>query len=156
KAHQLSRLARRQQAAAQDSGLFYFWFEETLLDDAFAMVGALARELALVRLRMSEWTGADNDDRESSWLDPNSNEYFQRRANIRDEKIAPLSDLLTVLLGMGVFTANTVMIEKNWQVGGLAAGWSARYMGSVSMETYGYALALFASYRGEREPRWAE
>src|SRR6266568_781910 len=40
KAHELSRLGRRQKVAAKDSRRYYLWFDEALLDDAFAMVGA--------------------------------------------------------------------------------------------------------------------
>jgi hypothetical protein len=155
KAHQLSRLARRQHVAAKDTAHHYIWFEETLLDDYYAMIGAFARELALVRMRISDWRAPEYGDGTTCWLDPNWNECFQPRTNQQDDKLVQLADLLTVLLGMGVFTANTVLLEENWRLAGVTAGWRARYMGSISMETYGYALALFAWYRGEMEPLWS-
>jgi hypothetical protein len=158
KARELVRLERRQLAAAKDTTHHYFWFEDSLLDDAFAFVGALARDLALVRLKLGGWMMPQTID--SNWRDPQFADLLQAQAESDGSPGGPnwaaVADLLTVLLGMGVFTANTVMIEKNWHMGHALAGWSTRLLGTVSMETYGYALALFAWYRGEQTPRWAE
>jgi hypothetical protein len=66
----------------------------------------------------------------------------------------PLTDLLTVFLGMGVFTANSVIREKYWHAGQWS-GWSMGRRGYLSMPMYGYAFALFARARGEDGSAWA-
>jgi hypothetical protein len=66
----------------------------------------------------------------------------------------PLTDLFTVFMGMGIFTANSVLREKNWQAGQWA-GWSMSRLGYLTMDLYGYAFALFAWSRGEEWPAWA-
>ncbi len=67
----------------------------------------------------------------------------------------PLTDLLTVFLGLGVFSANSVIRERNWQDLG-TFGWSVGRLGYLTQEAYGYALALFARARGEAKPPWAD
>jgi hypothetical protein len=67
----------------------------------------------------------------------------------------PLTDLLTVFLGLGVFTANSVIHETNWSDGNMY-GWSVGRLGYMRQEEYAYALALFARLRGEDDPVWAE
>jgi len=53
----------------------------------------------------------------------------------------PLTDLLTVFLGFGVFTANAAFrIEQHQD--GRSQGWSARRQGYLSEEEFGYALAV--------------
>src|SRR5262249_9744681 len=66
----------------------------------------------------------------------------------------PLTDLLTVFLGMGVFTANSVIRENYWHAGAVS-GWDMNRRGYLSMPMYGYAFALFARARGEENPAWA-
>jgi hypothetical protein len=67
----------------------------------------------------------------------------------------PLTDLLTVVLGFGLFSANTSVREKHWRGGGWES-WSVERLGYLDAPTYGYALALFAWTRGEERPRWAK
>jgi hypothetical protein len=66
----------------------------------------------------------------------------------------PLTDLLTVFLGLGVFTANAVIREQYWDAGGWA-GWKMGRRGYLGMPVYGYALALFARTRGEDGSAWS-
>ena len=44
----------------------------------------------------------------------------------------PLTDLLTVLFGMGVFTANAVIREHHWDAGPVS-GWSINRRGYLGM-----------------------
>jgi hypothetical protein len=62
----------------------------------------------------------------------------------------PLTDLLTVFFGLGIFTANSAFIFDASSV-----GWQAQRRGYLDEEMLGYALALFALMRGERSPTWS-
>jgi hypothetical protein len=63
----------------------------------------------------------------------------------------PLTDLLTVYLGLGVLTANSrFRFRSSYQ-----EGWSVRRLGYLDERAVGYALALFAWIRGEGRPAWA-
>jgi hypothetical protein len=66
----------------------------------------------------------------------------------------PLTDLLAVFLGLGVFTANSVICENYWQAGNLSGSGMSR-RGYLGMPEYGYAFALFARARGEGGERWS-
>ena len=65
----------------------------------------------------------------------------------------PLNDLLTVFLGFGVFTANAAFRFEQHQDGG-SQGWSARRLGYLSEEQFGYAMARFAYEREDAKPKW--
>jgi hypothetical protein len=66
----------------------------------------------------------------------------------------PLTDLLTVFFGAGIFTANSAFQFGQWQSHS-HQGWRASRQGYLSEELYGYALACYAWYRGESKPGWA-
>ena len=65
----------------------------------------------------------------------------------------PLTDLLTVFLGLGIFTANSAARFKQYQED-RRQGWSMQRLGYLPEEVYGYALARFAAERGENKPEW--
>jgi hypothetical protein len=65
----------------------------------------------------------------------------------------PLNDLVTIFLGLGIFTANSAFRFAQHQ-DGRSQGWSARRLGHLSEEDLGYALARFAYERGEMKPEW--
>lgn len=65
----------------------------------------------------------------------------------------PLTDLLTVFLGFGVFTANSAGRFKQYTEGH-SQGWSMQRLGYLPEEVYGYALAKFVIERGERKVHW--
>jgi hypothetical protein len=65
----------------------------------------------------------------------------------------PLTDLLTVFLGFGVFNANAAGRFKQFQ-DERHQGWSMQRLGYLSEEIFGYALARFAQQRGEQKPEW--
>jgi hypothetical protein len=73
----------------------------------------------------------------------------------RDEPdMEQLNDLLTVFLGFGIFTANSAFrFEQHNDYS--SQGWSARRLGYLSEELFGYALARFALERDETKPQWA-
>src|SRR5262249_54398499 len=101
------------------------------LDDPLAMVATMAHELGHVLLLGQGRVSADVEDHE------------------------PLTDLLTVFLGLGIFTANSVLREHYWDAGAVS-GWSMGRSGYLTMAMYGYALSLFAWMRGEVQPSWAK
>jgi hypothetical protein len=67
----------------------------------------------------------------------------------------PLTDLLTVFLGMGVFTGNAVFSFRQW-TDGFSQGWQTERRGYMTEEMFGYALGLFAWVRGESSPGWSK
>jgi len=66
----------------------------------------------------------------------------------------PMTDLVTVYLGMGIFTANASHRYRKFQ-DDRREGWSVSRLGYLPEEVYGYALALLAKQRGESDPDWA-
>jgi hypothetical protein len=62
----------------------------------------------------------------------------------------PLTDLLTVYLGMGIFTANACFDFS--QDSGRQ---STRRLGYLTEPMFGYGLACYAWLRAERQPNWA-
>jgi hypothetical protein len=112
-----------------EGGKFRIWVEATNLDDPLGMVATMAHELGHVHLLGHGRISPDAEDHE------------------------PLTDLLTVFLGLGVITANSVIREQSWQDGPYA-GWKIGRRGYLSMSIFGYALALFARSRGEDGYDW--
>jgi hypothetical protein len=66
----------------------------------------------------------------------------------------PLTDLLSVYLGTGIFAANAAF-EFTQHVAPGRQGWRASRLGYLTEPMYGYALARYALLRGEPEPAWS-
>ena len=64
-------------------------------------------------------------------------------------------DLGTVLLGFGIFTANSAF-ELNHYEEGLMAGWSSAVRGELGQDALGYAIALFVELSGADEQQILE
>jgi hypothetical protein len=77
-----------------------------------------------------------------------------QRISPEDPDHEPLTDLLTVFFGLGVFSANSVIREHYWHAGQVS-GWKIGRQGYLSMPVYGYALARFASSRREDGSGWS-
>jgi len=69
------------------------------------------------------------------------------------EDMEPLTDLVTVFLGLGLFTANSARRFLKFQ-DDRKEGWSVQRLGYLPEVVYGYALAVFAKERGEVKPAW--
>lgn len=110
---------------------FFINLEASQLSDPMALVATAAHELGHARLLGEGRVSASFEDHE------------------------PLTDLLTVFLGMGVFTANSVFSFRQWTDANMQ-GWQAERRGYMSEEMFGYALALFARLRGEDKPAWSK
>ncbi len=108
---------------------FQIWLEVSNLEDPLALAATMAHELAHVHLL--------------GW----------GRVSREEEDHEMLADLLTVFLGLGVLTANSVLQQRSWQQGEYAS-WSMKRSGYLTMPMYGYALALFAQLHGETSPPW--
>ena len=75
------------------------------------------------------------------------------RINRDEQDCEPLTDLLTVYFGAGILKANSPFQFSQWQSAN-NYGWHASVQGYLSESVYGYALACFSWFRGDREPRW--
>ncbi|MDR3458264.1 MAG: hypothetical protein P4N60_12515 [Verrucomicrobiae bacterium] len=71
-----------------------------------------------------------------------------------DESHEYLTDLITVFLGLGIFTANSAFQFSQWQDHS-HQGWSASRLGYMSEEMFAYSLAVYAWMRGETNPKWS-
>ena len=103
---------------------------QSLLRDPLTVVATLAHELGHVILLDGEHLRRDAPDME------------------------PMTDLVTVYLGLGVFTANAARRFQQYQEDN-RQGWSMERLGYLSEPVYAYALARFAKDRGEDSPAWA-
>ena len=65
----------------------------------------------------------------------------------------PLTDLLTVFLGFGIFNANAAGRFRQYQEE-RRYGWSMHRLGYLPQEVYGYALAKFVTERNEEKVVW--
>lgn len=94
-------------------------------DGVVPLVATIAHELAHVRLLGEGRVLADRRDGE------------------------PLTDLLTVVLGLGVFTANAA-----FDFAADNESWRTSRLGYLTEQMFGYALARTAFLRGEVKPDW--
>jgi hypothetical protein len=65
----------------------------------------------------------------------------------------PMTDLLTVYLGLGIFTANSAGRFKQFHED-RRIGWSMQRLGYLTEEVFAYALAKFALERSEHKVAW--
>ena len=105
--------------------------KSTLLKDPLSLVATAAHELGHVILLGGGLIERDMPDQE------------------------PMTDLLTVYLGLGIFTANAAAQFKQFQEE-RRIGWSMQRLGYLPEEVYGYALAKFAAERGEDKAHWTK
>ena len=101
----------------------------TVARDPMSLVATVAHELGHVILLGRGLVNADTEDHE------------------------PLTDLLTVFLGLGIFTANSAAQFRQFQ-NERQFGWSTQHLGYLSQRMFGYALAKFAIERGD-QAAWA-
>jgi hypothetical protein len=84
--------------------------------------------------------------------------FGERRISSDRQDHEPLTDLATVYLGMGIFTANAAFNFS--RISGYRiepiGSWRSRRLGYMTEQMFGYALARYAVYRGELDPAWAK
>lgn len=112
-------------------GKFVVSIESSQVRDPMCLVATVAHELGHVRLLGEGRLSGSHEDHE------------------------PLTDLLTVFLGMGLFTSNTVFSFTQW-TDAFSQGWQTERRGYMTEEMFGYALAVFARARGEDKPAWSK
>lgn len=77
-----------------------------------------------------------------------------RRISAQQEDQEPLTDLLTVFFGLGIFTANAAFEYAREAQGAYSYAHTSR-LGYLTEPMYGYGLARYAWLRGETDPGWA-
>ena len=112
-----------------DDGTHAITIDRALLESPVDLIATLAHELCHVLLIGHHWITGDEDDHE------------------------PLTDLLTVFLGFGALSGNSVLRDESWYEGN-ASRWQIRRAGYLTMTMYGYALAVFATLRNESPQTW--
>jgi hypothetical protein len=100
--------------------------DSTLAAQPARLIATIAHELGHARLLGEERITADRRDHE------------------------PLTDLLTVYLGLGVFTANAAFDYRQDH-----RQRTTQRLGYLTEPMFGYGLACHAWLRGERRPAWA-
>jgi len=101
----------------------------TMLKDPMSLVATVAHELGHVILLGGDLMSTETPDHE------------------------PMTDLLTVFLGLGIFTANCAARFKQFQ-DDRRIGWSTQRLGYLPERVFGYALAKFAIERNDKA-QWA-
>jgi hypothetical protein len=109
--------------------------DRSAVGDPARLLAVIAHELGHVRLLGEHRVAADRKDGE------------------------PLTDLVTVYLGMGIFTANAAFDfhglprdRPAMRIG----GWSTSRLGYMTEQMFGYGLACLAWLRDEPDPPWAK
>lgn len=118
---------------ADADGLHVVTLDRSNVGEPARLLAVIAHELGHVRLFGERRISADRQDHE------------------------PLTDLATIYLGMGIFTANAALNFGRVSGYGLepAGGWQSRRLGYMTEQMFGYALARYAVHRGELAPAWA-
>jgi hypothetical protein len=120
----------------QDSkGRHLVMVRDDLLDDSLRFVAVAAHELAHAVMHDSRMLEAEDD------VDVESEEE--------------LTDMLTVLYGMGIFTANASLHERQYDANIGMSGWGWSRTGYLDFPLWAHVHAVFAYLREERDPPWA-
>jgi hypothetical protein len=110
---------------------FILALEVRTLDDPVVLTATIAHELAHAHLIGGGRLAADAEDQE------------------------PMTDLVAVFFGMGIFIANAAFQFSQWTYGQMQ-GWSASKHGYLPEPMLAYALASIAWTRGEEKPEWSK
>ena len=104
------------------AGKYDVFIEKYNLNDPEKLVATIAHEFAHIKL------------------------LGEKQVSFNDES---LTDLTTVIFGIGVFNANCAFREiKNFSVRGHST------LGYLKQREWGYALALYAYFKQEKDPGW--
>jgi hypothetical protein len=112
-----------------DDGSIEIMIEESQLNNPISLIATLAHELAHVKL------------------------LGENRMQENDEII---TELTVLIFGLGIFNANTSVVKMSTWSGSLYTGWQLTGgSGYLNYKLHGFALALYANYRKELTPDWA-
>jgi hypothetical protein len=120
------------ESTIEEDGTVVIALRSTLLKDPLVLVATVAHELGHLILLGDGHIDRSTPDHE------------------------PMTDLLTVFLGLGIFSANSAARFKQYDHGGGWHSWSMQRLGYLPQGVYGYALAKFAAERGEIKPVWTQ
>jgi len=67
-----------------------------------------------------------------------------------------LTDMLTIIYGMGIFNANASLRERQYEADIGMSGWGYSRTGYLDFPMWGHAHATFAYLRQESNPAWAK
>lgn len=105
-----------------EAGQFDVFIEKKNLTDPEKLVATIAHEFAHIKL------------------------LGEKRVSFNDES---LTDLTTVIFGIGIFNANCAFREiKNFD------SWGHNTLGYLKQREWGYALALYGYFKQENNPAW--
>ena len=108
----------------EEDGKYHIWLEQRQLNQPEKMVATLAHEIAHIKL-LGEGAIEKNDE--------------------------PLTDLTTIVFGLGIFNANACF---QFYKGFDGSGHSS--LGYLTQQEWGYGLALLALFRKEPEADWIQ
>ncbi|WP_420581309.1 hypothetical protein [Reichenbachiella sp.] len=113
-----------------ESGDVEILLEEEQYKNPIALIATLAHELAHYKL------------------------LYEQRIDENNEFV---TDLLTIVYGLGVFGANTSIVEmQSWNDGGFS-GWQVKGgAGYLHFKVWAYALAYYALLKGDDYRHWAD
>lgn len=118
----------------EEDGRSVITLSESLFTDPEQLIATIAHELAHLRLlgekRVAAEEAGDDTDHEE------------------------VTDLLPVYFGAGIFAANATLRDHSGHDGRWEY-WSISSSGYLAARLFGYAFALFAWIRGEKNPSWA-
>lgn len=118
----------------EEEGRSVITLSESLFADPEKLIAAIAHELAHYRLlgekRIAHEDAGDDTDHEE------------------------VTDLLPVYFGAGIFAANATLRDHSGRDGSWEY-WSISSSGYLAARLFGYAFALFAWIRDEKNPSWA-
>jgi hypothetical protein len=118
-----------------DQGRHVIMIRDDLLDDSAAFVATAAHELAHAVMHETEMLVGHEED----------------FANSEEE----LTDMLTVLYGLGIFTANSSLRESQSDAGIGMSEWGYSRSGYLDFPLWGHVHAVYAFLRDETDPAWA-
>jgi hypothetical protein len=121
--------AMEERASEGDDGPAVVAIRSSQLKDPLSLVATMAHELGHVILLGGGLMSPKTSDHE------------------------PMTDLLTVFLGLGIFNANSASRFEQYQ-DERRQGWSMQRLGYLTEEVFGYALAKFTVERGEDRVEW--
>ena len=106
------------------------WVDKAQTTEPIRLIAAIARELARYTLLNQEVLTESDSDFEF------------------------VAELLPIVCGLGIFSANATLIEDSYQMANMP--WrSVTKVGNLPSRMLGYALAIFAWLRDEQRPAWA-
>lgn len=113
-----------------DGGKSTIWLEQSSAADPMKVIATLAHELSHHVLLEGRWLTGEETDHEF------------------------VTDLFPAVRGLGLFPANAVLAESSYSDGQYHA-WQISRLGYLPGRMHGYALAILAWLRNERQPDWA-